>query len=161
MTTTAITWGFTGSRRGLTELQKASLRKWMLNNPTWPWMVFHGCCKGADEAFVDLVWEKSNFQGDPASPIRIWGYPCDITAWVSPNALSRCTSTMRPMAPLVRNGIIAGQSSVLLACPGGMQEEQRSGTWSTVRAARKRPIPVVIFWPDGSVTCEGVAGASG
>lgn len=55
---------------------------------------------------------------------------------------------------LVRNKDIVESTDVLLACPKG-PEELRSGTWSTVRLARKQGKRVVIFWPDGSVTEEG------
>jgi hypothetical protein len=43
---------------------------------------------------------------------------------------------------------------VLLAVPKGMIEELRSGTWSTIRRAKKHGINVVICWPDGSVTVK-------
>jgi hypothetical protein len=44
-------------------------------------------------------------------------------------------------------------AAMLAACPKG-PEERRSGTWATVRYARKTGKPVVIFWPDGTVTEE-------
>jgi hypothetical protein len=56
------------------------------------------------------------------------------------------------IGPLDRNIEIVEETSTLIACPGGLKEEIRSGTWQAVRAARKRDRPIVIVWPDGQ--CE-------
>ena len=45
------------------------------------------------------------------------------------------------------------ETDMLVACPKG-PEEVRSGTWSTVRFARKRGKRIVIIMPDGTVTEE-------
>jgi hypothetical protein len=39
--------------------------------------------------------------------------------------------------------------------PDGFAENRRSGTWSTVRRARERGIPICIIWPNGNVEREG------
>jgi hypothetical protein len=46
---------------------------------------------------------------------------------------------------LDRNREIVAAVSVLIAAPLTDKEEQRSGTWATVRAARKKGIPVVML----------------
>jgi hypothetical protein len=38
-----------------------------------------------------------------------------------------------------------------LACPRGYTEELRSGTWATIRYARKTGVPYVIIFPDRTV----------
>ena len=44
------------------------------------------------------------------------------------------------------------ETDVLLAAPAEMTEQASGGTWYTVRYARQQGKPVVIAWPDGSVT---------
>ena len=59
-----------------------------------------------------------------------------------------------PKAPLVRNKVIARETSVLIAAPGERIEQLRSGTWATVRHARRLKRPVVIIFPDGTELIE-------
>lgn len=58
--------------------------------------------------------------------------------------------------PLVRDDDIAIDCDVLVACPAGTEASlPRSGTWATIRRARKLSRKIIIIWPDGSVTREG------
>lgn len=50
---------------------------------------------------------------------------------------------------LARNRDIVDETEILIACPGHMHEELRSGTWSTIRYAVKIQRPHIIIWPDG------------
>jgi hypothetical protein len=60
-----------------------------------------------------------------------------------------------PILPhLKRNGHIVDASHVMIACPRLMHEELRSGTWMTIRYARRADKPLAIVWPDGSITQE-------
>jgi hypothetical protein len=43
----------------------------------------------------------------------------------------------------------------LLAAPRTKTEEQRSGTWATIRYARKLGRQVCLLWPDGLHTWKG------
>jgi hypothetical protein len=63
-------------------------------------------------------------------------------------------STSSCTLPTSRNHDIVDETELLIACPGELAEAVRSGTWATVRYARKLGRPIVIFWPDGSVTGE-------
>jgi hypothetical protein len=56
-----------------------------------------------------------------------------------------------PRAFLTRNRLIVDLADELLAAPAGFGEELRSGTWATIRYARKRHKLTRIFWPDGTV----------
>jgi hypothetical protein len=58
-----------------------------------------------------------------------------------------------PLPYLERNKKMVDNSELLLALPIGV-ETLRSGTWSTVRYARKLGKPIVIIWPTGSITKE-------
>jgi hypothetical protein len=54
-------------------------------------------------------------------------------------------------APIERNHTMVDRSALLVACPAQDHEILRSGTWATIRYARKRCISVTIIWPDGTV----------
>jgi hypothetical protein len=55
---------------------------------------------------------------------------------------------------LTRNKHIVDDTSGLIATPKSAVEMTRSGTWSTVRYARKLNRPVWIVFPDGSHKTE-------
>jgi len=57
--------------------------------------------------------------------------------------------------PLTRNHDIVDCTELLIACPKSMKEELRSGTWATVRYARKLERPVIIIYPNGISSSEG------
>ena len=40
---------------------------------------------------------------------------------------------------------------MMIAAPSEAEEQRRSGTWSTVRFARKQGKPVFVISPDGTV----------
>jgi len=133
--------GFTGSRRGLTEAQHSALSRWL--RASYTTHAHHGCCVGADAAFAERL----------ASLLVL----CETHAWPSNlphyvDAVARKTADILhdPLPPLDRNRAIVDACGILLACPDG-PERLRSGTWATVRYARKQGKPVVIFWPDGRV----------
>ena len=52
-----------------------------------------------------------------------------------------------------RNHDIVDACDLLIACPK-MKEVLRSGTWATVRYARKTGKPIAILWRDGKYTYE-------
>lgn len=56
-----------------------------------------------------------------------------------------------PLPPLERNHRIVDACDVLIACPKDAQEQLRSGTWATVRYARKQGKRVIVITPDGTV----------
>lgn len=58
------------------------------------------------------------------------------------------TELREPAEYLDRNHAIVDECSVLIAAPRSLTEEQRSGTWATVRYARKMGRPVVILDPE-------------
>lgn len=109
-----------------------------------PALFRHGCCVGADA--------QAAVMADALTPRpTIFGHPSDISQMTSDAALAVCDDTAQPEPPLDRNRHIVDGCDVLVACPKGYAEEQRSGTWATVRFARKVGRPVTIIWPDGRV----------
>jgi hypothetical protein len=141
--------GFTGTREGLTDTQH--LKLWEAIKRSGAKKAHHGCAIGADEEFALLA-------GSGLDPGRvIVGHPSNIPSQTSARALSVCDEVKPARPPLDRNEDIVDACDVLFACPAGPLEIMRSGTWATVRHARKRGKPIVLFYPDGSVKEEGAA----
>ncbi|WP_439627538.1 hypothetical protein [Gemmata sp.] len=134
--------GFTGSRVGMTTAQRDAFA----SRITAPEEFHHGCCVGADEDAARMVFGT----GCP----RVVGHAPDNARYVSEVALGCNTENHDPLPYLGRNQRIVDATDVLVACPMG-PEVLRSGTWSTVRYARKQRKRIVIIWPDGTVTTGG------
>ena len=132
----------TGARDGMTPQQKILLVEFLKANNIAE--CHHGDCKGADAAFHDLAkqWSKG----------KIIIHPPNISTH---RAFCRGADEVRPAKRyLVRNKKIVDCADILLAFPSGQEEILRSGTWSTVRYARKRCMHIVIMYPNGKQVHE-------
>lgn len=120
--------GFTGTRQGMTEPQKEALLELLQKyNPT---EVHHGDCIGADSQFHDLI--SANF---PQCKIVI--HPPDKD-FARAHRGGELVVRLDTKDFLVRNRDIVDSCEVLMACPKEPEHEvNRSGTWATVRYARK------------------------
>ena len=136
--------GFTGTREGCSSPQNVALEQWFADN--LPTELHVGCCRGADECAFDAARIMYDGMEDE---IRVVGHPPYSNALVAA-CVDECDETLPPKQYLDRNKDIVNACDVLLACPKG-PEELCSGTWSTVRYARKQGKRVVIIWPDGRV----------
>ena len=58
---------------------------------------------------------------------------------------------MKPKKYLDRNHDIVDASAEMLALPSGPEKMRGSGTWATIRYARRTRVPLLICWPDGRV----------
>lgn len=134
---------FTGTQEGMTFKQMDQVRR-LLEELT-PTMVIHGDCIGADSEFHSIVdtWRKKN---GIYIPIKI--YPSD-----NEKKRANCDSDiiMPQKPPLERNRDIALEGDRLLACPKEMIPIIRSGTWTTIRNAKKFGKIVYIVYPNGKV----------
>jgi len=142
--------GFTGTRRGMTvdqiEQAKMLIEAFVSHGAK---SVHHGMCIGADEQF-------HNSLTSPMHHLCIYGHPAqNIGSMYRANV--RCTAVFPVKHPLKRNHDIVDQTDVLIAAPRARAEELRSGTWATVRYARKQGKTVYILWHDGGRTREGEA----
>jgi hypothetical protein len=136
-----ITVGFTGTRSGMSSAQRQSvlLALRSLLEKHGEVRAVHGDCVGADADFDQLCSELQ-------IPREI--YPCTIE-----NARAHCENKgalclRQPIAPLKRNEQIVNAVDILFATPYSRVEERRSGTWFTVRYARKISKPHEIFFTD-------------
>lgn len=134
---------FTGTRAGLQPEQHNTLDRYFESLPD-DTVLLHGGCVGADadahESWLLLEREMEIF---PQSKQPIL---------VAPNLIG--ARRHKPCHdPLERNREMVQRATHLVACPAG-PEIMRSGTWSTVRYARRLSLPITIIWPNGSVTQE-------
>jgi hypothetical protein len=58
-------------------------------------------------------------------------------------------SILKPLPYLERNKAIVDASDYVIACPRTAEEEKRSGTWQTIRYARKVGKALLIIEPKG------------
>lgn len=132
--------GFTGTQEGMTYLQSQFVYdEVMMLNPD---EVHHGMCIGADQRLDDMLghtWVKAVHGHPPSNTSKMAECECDVIH--------------EPKEYLARNRDIVDVTSWLIAAPRG-PEELRSGTWSTIRYARKLGRPITICWPDGTVSRE-------
>jgi hypothetical protein len=130
--------GFTGTRNGMSDLQKAKVNEFLVNNVFQIEEVAHGDCVGSDEQFHSMCYKLGiKIVIHPPTNLRNRAY---------------CTSPhiLEPKEYLARNCDIVNSSTVLIATPKLLQEEQRSGTWHAIRYALGK-IPVNVFYINGEI----------
>jgi hypothetical protein len=137
--------GFTGTRKPLTGAQLDTLVAYLRS--VSPVEAHCGDCVGADHVFLVLINaicpDCATIGHPPTNP----GYRAHLHY-----------SRSEPTLPyLERNQAIVDACDLLLACPAESTEQLRSGTWATVRMARKSGKPVIIILPDGSKLLESTA----
>lgn len=133
-----ISASFTGTRKGLTDAQKQKVRELLMGS--YAALFHHGDCVGADADAHDIA--KSLF-------FSINIYPSDLE---EQRAFKKGAIVVHdPKPPLARNRDIVKAGDFLIACPNGIIEQRRSGTWSTIRYARSLRKKIFIIYPDGEV----------
>jgi hypothetical protein len=127
---------FTGSRQGMTPEQKITFSRLLYE--VGAQLLIHGDCIGADADAHGLAMEAG---------AEVWKRPCNIE---TQRAFSEGGEIVaKPEDPLSRNKKIVDDGEQLIACPASFQEELRSGTWSTIRYAKRNNCMITIIWPDG------------
>jgi len=131
--------GFTGNRYGLRPDQVEQIKD-ILDNYN-DIIVSHGDCVGSDTDFHKLCINYKKEHLDKKISIHIFP-PNDPKL----RAFNQADILMEEKPYLERNLNIIKNSSILIACPiDKNKEELRSGTWSTIRKARKLKIPIHLF----------------
>lgn len=140
--------GFTGNRKGFTPAQNKTMVKVFTSlSAQKVEEAHHGDCVGSDTDFHFFV--RNNLKDN----VKIVVHP-------------PTNSTLRSFCPgdkildqknyLVRNKDIVAESDLMIATPAETKEKLRSGTWSTIRAARKLHKPLIIVFPDGKMQVERI-----
>jgi hypothetical protein len=133
--------GFTGTQRGLTITQLGVLYTHLKSYFPTSYLGFfhHGDCVGADAEAAKLA--------------RGIGYKlyCHPPTNNVKRAFVECDYYDPPRPYLIRNRVIVAECDLLIGCPGEHVERLRSGTWSTLRYAKKVMKNLCIIFPDGRV----------
>jgi len=140
--------GFTGTRNGMTKKQKESFHN--LIDAVSVKEFLHGDCVGSDEEAHKMVYELIKIA--KGQRIRIMGYPPKYNKY---RAFCNCDVFLKPKEYLDRNRDIVDNSEILIATSATDKEELRSGTWSTIRYARKKNRLIYIILPNGKIKIEG------
>ena len=129
--------GFSGTQNGMSIHQKDGV--WSILQAFQPREVHHGDCVGSDEEFHNLCID---FVPRPAIHV----HPPD-----NPNRRAFCIEDFiyPEKSYMERNDDIVLYSHALVATPKGTEVRIGSGTWATIRRARKKGIPIYIIYPDG------------
>lgn len=135
--------GFTGTRHGMNDTQKKELEK-LFNSKEFS-EFHHGMCIGSDKQSHDMVVKLKDNRD-----IKIIGHP---PKYKGSMAQCDCDLLMKADEYLVRNHHIVDHTDVLIATPD-TKEKIRSGTWSTVRYARKLGKKIYVIHKNGRVTIE-------
>jgi hypothetical protein len=130
--------GFTGTSRGMTEPQRKTVAELLEPGAEF----HHGDCVGAD--------------AQAAAIARSFGCKlhCHPPEKMQARAFVHSDVVAPPKPFLERNHDIVDASELMIATPNTVVEVLRSGTWATIRYARRKQTPLLIVWPDGEVTKE-------
>lgn len=138
--------GFTGTQSGWTSNQLVHMHMILNRLHRAGFEVMHnGDCVGSDKQAADH-WHSIGGS--------IFLHPPTVDA---KRAFLHAEWSADPLPYLTRNKAIVAASVLLIATPGAMEEELRSGTWATIRNARSRSRPTIIVWPNGTITKENYA----
>jgi hypothetical protein len=126
--------GFTGTQLGMDAHQRLSVAQTLRNiKPTHG---IHGDCIGADSDFHNIC--------------RDLGMSIEIYPPIKGTKRAWCKGDIIHEADdyLVRNKKIVDASDIMIATPKSSKEELRSGTWATIRYARKMGKKIYIVFPE-------------
>lgn len=132
--------GFTGTQRGMNRSQRDGLHRLLTSWHSAGDVFRHGDCTGADAEAHDIAKEC--------------GYIVVIHPPIKEFKRAFCQGAdlvLTPKEYLERNHDIVDACDVLLAAPGENKEQLRSGTWATMRYAKKNSRKTLTFMPDGNV----------
>lgn len=138
--------GVTAARTGLTSSQKDALRMYFdilmgQNNSSRSYdrheiQFHHGKCKGGDRDSLLIAKEFGLWTVAHPSTLKNWTFH-DIPSDEERN----------PKPPLERNHVIVDECSEILAFPCTSIEAIRSGTWATIRYAKKQNKFLIVTYP--------------
>lgn len=130
--------GLTGTRAGCSKEQIKGLAEVMKDLTE----LHHGDCLGVDQQAHHLAKQF------------------DVLTVIHPPSNDKLRAfcegdfILPPKPYLDRNHDIVEAGEFLIAVPGERQEKVRSGTWATIRHARKLGKMIMIIFPDGSSQLE-------
>lgn len=135
--------GFTGTRRGL-NLKQEVLLEVILKQLVKQYIeviLHHGDCLGADY--------EAHQMAEGLSLITVAHPPTSKAR----RAYCNASITLGPEPYLKRNKKIVNYTELMIAAPEGL-ERTRSGTWSTIRYARREGRTILILHPTGALEVD-------
>jgi hypothetical protein len=134
--------GFTGCREGMTEPQKSKVYGLLTDLYTLGFRtVRHGICIGSDWDFHNMCKELG---------FTIIGHPgVNKTGERMVNKLIKCDALHTEKYFLLRNRDIVNSCEIMIATPNTKDQSLRSGTWSTIRYAKKCKRNILVVDPEG------------
>lgn len=134
-----INIGFTGTQKGMTrkQFQILDMLSEAFSSIKETLIIFHhGDCIGADFEAGELFYHKK---------CKVYIHPPEDS---KKRAFSKKMHVIFDRKPyLKRNHNIVNMSNIMIACPNTTEEELRSGTWATIRYARKQNKRIIIIEP--------------
>lgn len=135
--------GFTGTQAGMSVEQTKAVARLLAHLKAHQAREFHhGNCIGADDEAAKLANQLGYY----------------TVAWPGPDLAKRGSFESdvcrAPRGYLVRNREIVLSADLLIAAPKTFSEMLRSGTWATVRYARRDGKPVYVCQPNGQIDKE-------
>jgi hypothetical protein len=125
--------GVTATQLGMTEKQKHQFKQRLIELGATE--LHHGDCVGGDKDAHQIARELN---------LRVVGHPPILN---HKRAFCEFDETRNLLPYLERNEQIVLEVQHLLGCPKDNKEELRSGTWATIRRARRFGTPYDILWP--------------
>jgi hypothetical protein len=142
-----VKYGFTGTQIGMSDRQKEALRALFERDTIDEF--HHGDCVGADYEAHVIVWGLTFGPTIVIHPPTIRSKRAFCFGYDHPTRPRRWRAhgiVQLPAKPyLDRNHDIVDQTDTLIAAPRTNDEEQRSGTWATVRYARRLGRPIIML----------------
>lgn len=142
--------GFTGTQLGMSSVQRETVRYWLAKLGGVNFR--YGMCVGADDEAAEAA---------RALGYHLIGYPgpdLGRRGAVVPDELCHDIVRSERNPFLARDARIAFDSGIVIAAPAQFHEVRRSGTWTTIRRARKYGRELIYAWRDGTVTTAEAAG---
>jgi hypothetical protein len=133
--------GFIGTRHGMSEAQKEALRKLIARKRFSEF--HHGDCVGSDEQAHSLIRQVGH-------SVKVVGHPAK---WEKYRAHCDCEEELPSGTYNQRNKDIVDQTDFLIATPDS-KERKGSGTWITIRYARKHGKRIYVVHKSGRITLD-------
>ncbi len=143
--TTTVSIGFAGSKRGTTLKQRDRVREILgkLHEEYGAIKGHFGDCIGSDTEFRNLcrIFGREK--------VVLVSHPPKDTRW---RAFCEADETREEKPFLERYRDIVNESNLLIVTPKNQSGEiLKSGTWATIRYARKKGKKVFVIRPDGKI----------
>lgn len=136
---------FTGTRQGMTVKQMNQVKNLLIQHQ--PSKVLHGDCYGADTEFHGIVVNHRAFLGIRRSEPVIEIHPSNLNS----RANNDGDSILPPDDPIRRDRRMVDLCDRVIGTPKSINEELRSGTWTTIRYAKRIGKIVYVIQPDGTI----------